>query len=111
MHLRETLAAGGGTASDTMHLVLAAVTVILMLIAIGVGSSAFGLGFRVYSIATLVIVLVFGMLTGLAAPNVQANLPTPLAGVWERISLGGFLLWIVVLAVILLRAHESRSDA
>jgi hypothetical protein len=111
MHLRETLAAGGGTASDTMHLVLAAVTVVLMLIAIGVGSSAFGLGFRVYSVATFVIVLVFGMLTGLAAPNVQANLPTPLAGVWERISLGGFLLWIVVLAVILLRAHESRSDA
>ena len=31
MHLRETLAAGGGTLSDTMHLTLAAVTVPLML--------------------------------------------------------------------------------
>lgn len=110
MHLRETLAAGGGTASDTMHLVLAAVTVLLMIVAIGVGSVAFGRGFRFYSIATLVVVLVFGMLTGLAAPKVQANLPTPLAGVWERISLGGFLLWITVLAILLLRTQKSRSD-
>ena len=35
MHLRETLAAGGGTLSDTMHLVLASATVLLMLLAIG----------------------------------------------------------------------------
>ena len=32
MHLRETLAAGGGTASDTMHIALSAVTVVLMLL-------------------------------------------------------------------------------
>jgi hypothetical protein len=35
MHLRETLAAGGSTKSDTMHLVLASVTVLLMLLAVG----------------------------------------------------------------------------
>jgi hypothetical protein len=35
MHRREVLAAGGGTLTDTLHLVLASVTVLLMLLAIG----------------------------------------------------------------------------
>jgi hypothetical protein len=40
MHLRDTLAAGGSTLSDTMHIVLASVTVPLMLLAIGFGERA-----------------------------------------------------------------------
>src|SRR4029079_7564884 len=52
MHLRETHAAGGGTLSDTMHLVLASATVLLMLLAIGAAAAAFGIWFRVYSLAT-----------------------------------------------------------
>ena len=40
MHLRETLAAGGSTLSDTMHLVLASVTVLLMLLAISFAAAA-----------------------------------------------------------------------
>src|SRR6185503_11189503 len=63
MHLREALAAGGGTLSDTMHLVLASVTVPLMLLAIGFGAAAFGKRFCLYSIASLVILAAFGALT------------------------------------------------
>jgi hypothetical protein len=56
MHLRETLAVGGSTLSDTMHIVLSSVTVLLMLLAIGFGAAAaFGKWFRFYSIATLVV--------------------------------------------------------
>jgi CubicO group peptidase (beta-lactamase class C family) len=109
MHLRETLAAGGSTLSDTMHLVLASVTVLLMLLAIGVGAAAFGKRFRLYSIASLVILAVFGVLTFLDAPRVQANLPTPWAGVWERINVGMFLLWVVVLAATLLRSRDTAA--
>jgi hypothetical protein len=107
MHLREVLAAGGGTLSDTMHLVLASVTVLLMLLAIGFGAGAFGRPFRWYSIASLVILGVFGALTFLDAPRMGANLPTPWVGVWERINLGVFLLWVVVLATALLRARTK----
>jgi hypothetical protein len=107
MHLREVLAAGGGTLSDTLHLVLASVTVLLMLLAIGFGAGAFGRPFRRYSIASLVILGVCGALTFLDAPRVGANLPTPWLGVWERINLGVFLLWVVVLATILLRARTE----
>jgi len=111
MHLREVIAAGGGTASDTMHLVLASVTVVLMLVAIGFGAAAFGQRFRLYSIASLVILLVFGALTFWDAPGISANLPTPWIGVWERINLGVFLLWIVVLATTLLRIPDTVARA
>ena len=104
MHLREALAAGGGTVSDTLHLALATVTVVLMLLAIGFGAAAFGRRFRLYSIASLAILAVCGALTFLDAPRIAANLPTPWIGVWERINLAVFLLWVVVLAIRLWRA-------
>lgn len=109
MHQREVLAAGGGTLGDTMHLVLSAVTVILMLIAIGVGAAAFGRRFRVYSIGTLVILGAGGAMTFLEAPNVAVNLPTPWIGVWERINLGMFLLWVIVLAGALWRVGDPAT--
>jgi len=109
MHLRETLAAGGGTLSDTMHLVLASVTVLLMLLAISFAAAAFGTRFRLYSIATLVVLAACGALTFLDAPRIAANLPTPWIGVWERINIGVFLLWVVVLALALLRARDATA--
>jgi len=109
MHLREVLAAGGGTLSDTMHIVLASVTVLLMLLAIGFASTALGKRFRFYSIASLAILATFGALTFLDAPGVAANLPTPWLGVWERINVGVFLLWVVVLAVTLLRVKDAAD--
>jgi hypothetical protein len=109
MHLREVLAAGGGTISDTMHIALGAVTEILYLLALCFTAAAFGKRFRLYSIATFVILLVFGVLTFLDAPGVGANQPTPLIGVWERINIGVFLLWIVVLATVLLRAEKRPT--
>jgi hypothetical protein len=109
MHLRETLAAGGGTLSDTMHLVLASATVLLMLLAIGAAAAAFGTRFRVYSLATLAILAAFGTLTFLDAPRIAANLPTPWIGVWERINVGAFLLWVVVLATTLLRVKDVAA--
>jgi hypothetical protein len=38
---------------------------------------------------------------------VEANLPTPWAGLTERISIGGYLLWQVVLAIALLRVERG----
>ena len=109
MHQREVLAQGGETLSDSVHLVLAAVTVLLMTAAMGFGAAAFGRRFRVYSIVTILTLLVFGILTGLDAPGVKANLPTPWAGVWERINIGVFLLWIIVLAIVLLQREKNAG--
>jgi len=111
MHLREALAAGGSTVSDTMHILLGSVTVLLMLLAIGFGAAAFGKPFRVYSIASLVILVVFGALTFLDAPRIAANLSTPWIGVWERINIAVFLIWVVVLAIALWRGQDPVADA
>jgi hypothetical protein len=109
MHQRAVLAAGGETLADTAHLVLAMVTVALMFAAMVFGAAAFGLWFRLYSIATIVILLAFGVLTTSDAARVAANLPTPWAGLWERINIMAFLLWVVVLAIVLLRDQGDRQ--
>jgi hypothetical protein len=109
MHQREVLAAGGGTLSDTLHVVLGGATVLLMFLAIAVGATVFGSGFRFYSIVTIVVLLLFGALTFIEAPRVQANLPTLWIGLWERINISVFLLWIAVLAAMLLAARSLEE--
>lgn len=109
MHRREVLAAGGGTISDTMHLVMGAISNLFMMVSMGFAAAAFGKRFRFYTIATILTLLTFGILTGMNGPDVNANRPTPLVGVWEMIMLGVFLLWTVVLAIILLPGEKSED--
>ena len=111
MHQRAVLAAGGGTLTDTLHLVWAAVTGISFMLIVGFGAAALGKRFRLYSIATMVIVLACGAVTGTYASEVQADLPTPWVGVWERISIATFMAWIVVLAIALLRAPRGGAPS
>jgi hypothetical protein len=103
MHQREVLAAGGASLTDTLHLVWTAINGVLTLTAMGLGAAAFGARFRLYSIVSSVILVAAGTATSLDAAEVQSNLPTPWVGVWERINIGAWLLWIGVLAVLLLR--------
>ena len=51
-----------------------------MLLAIGFRAAAFGKRFRLYSIATFLMLLLGGVLTGLDQPRLAANLPTPWMG-------------------------------
>jgi pimeloyl-ACP methyl ester carboxylesterase len=110
MHQRAVLAAGGGTLTDTMHIVWAVITVTLMMFEMGFAAAAFDKQFRRYSIATMFVLFVFGALTFRSAPGVAANLPTPWLGVWERINVLGFMLWQGVLAIALLRRERSTSQ-
>ena len=102
MHLREALAAGEGSLTDTMHIGFAMMTITLMLIMIGFAATALGKKFRLFSIICILIFIVFGILTWLDSPGISANLPTPRIGIWERINIGVFLLWVVVFAIRLL---------
>ena len=103
MHLRGV----EGTLTDTMHAILTGVGVLFMLLAIGFAATAFGKRFRLYSIATILILLVFGILAGLDGSRLAANLPTPWMGVWERINIFGYMLWVVVLSIVLLRVQDT----
>jgi hypothetical protein len=104
MHLRGAEA----SATDTMHIIVTSVIVLLTLLSIGFGAAARGKWFRLYSIATILISLVFGALAGLQGPRIAANLPTPWMGVMERVSVYSSMLWLLVLAVFLLRAQGTR---
>jgi hypothetical protein len=73
----------------------------------GSAAAAFGGFFRFYTVATTVLLVVCGWVTGTYAPAIQANLPTPWVGVWERIDIGLFMAWVVVFATVLLRAPAS----
>jgi hypothetical protein len=107
MHQREVLAAGGGTLTDTLHIAWTVVTNVLFMLQIGLAATAFGKRFRFYSMATMVMLVAFGALTGIEAPGLEQNLPTPLIGVWERIGIGVFMLWVIVLAIALVRARDG----
>ena len=109
MHLRETLASGGGTLSDTLHIVWAMLAVLFMLVMMGFGAAASGKRFRFYTIATMVLQFVFGVLTGMESPNIAPNLPTPRIGLWERINIGVFMIWVLVLAMALLQREKKSA--
>ena len=110
MHLREVLAAGGGTLSDTLHIVWTAASNLLTLLAMGFAAAAFGTRFRAYSVATMVLMVAFGAMTSVDAPRIQANLPTPWVGLWERLIIAVWMLWLVVLAVKLLRRPQNAAQ-
>jgi hypothetical protein len=109
MHMRGTTA--GMTLTDIMHITLTSVTVLLILLLIGFAAVAFGRRFRLYSIGTILVLVVFGALAGLDGPRIAANLPTPWVGVTERINVSSYLLWQVVLAIALLRARDTAAVA
>jgi hypothetical protein len=106
MHLR----GAEFTLIDTIHIILTVVTVLLILLIIGFGAFADGKQFRLYSIATILILLVCGAWAFSDGPRIAANLPTPWVGVRERINIYGYMLWVAVLAVILLRTKKGQTD-
>jgi hypothetical protein len=106
MHLRGVQ----GTTNDPVHGILTYLGVLCFLIGMGFGAMAFGNRFRIYTIATLLACLAGAILSGLQIPQLAANQPTPLMGVYERVTIFGYLLWGAVLAIGLLRAQREQSQ-
>ncbi len=88
------------TLTDTLHIVFTVVDVLFILLIIVFGALSFGKNFRVYSIVTVLVGIMSGTLLGLDVPHF---------GLWERINIYAFLLWVAVFAVVLLRAHEGQA--
>jgi hypothetical protein len=90
-----------GTARGALHPAVTGVMVLFMLLSLGFGAFLHGLRFRVYTLGTLLTILVFAGLTFLAAPSIAANEPTPWLGLLERVNIYAWMLWVAVLAVSL----------
>ena len=102
------MAADEPTLTDTLHIVWAMMTLLLMMLIMGFGAAALGRNFRIYTILTFVVFVVFGILIGVEAPNIPENLPTLHIGIWERINIGAFMLWVIVLAIALLQRERTQ---
>lgn len=99
-----------GNYSDTMHgLITAAGVFLCMFPAMIAGAVSFRGKFRAYSIVTMILFVGFGVLAGLDQPKYMLNAPTPMMGVWERINIYGYMLWIALFSFMLLRRIQGES--
>jgi hypothetical protein len=105
MHVRGT----AGAPDDTMHVVVTVANVLFILLAIGFGAYADSKWWRLYSYATLLLLVVFGVWGFMDVPRLAANLPTPWLGVREWINIYGYLLWQVLLALVLWRVPATAA--
>jgi hypothetical protein len=86
----------GDGSSVPLHIAVTNVQLALMVAAMCFVAAGFPGRMRIYSIASLAASALAGVVAFTAAPG-----PNLLLGISERISIGAFLLWVAVLAVVL----------
>ncbi len=94
--------------TGALHLIEGAVAMLMVLAAMVIAATTFGRRFRLYTIATIAVVLAFGAWSGMEAPRVEAGLATPWLGVMERIFWYAYQSWFAVLALTLLRQQTGE---
>lgn len=98
--------------SDTIHnLLMGTVTPLLMFATIGFGAAALGKGFRLYSIVTLAVLLLGGVLSAMQVAQIAAGESVPWFGITQRLLTGAWLLWVAVLSIVLLRAQREKTES
>lgn len=95
--------------ADTMHIVLTALTVFCIAGAMLCAAVALGGRIAGASIAALIVMLGTGALAGVQGDDLAAGLPTPWLGIFERICIGTWLLWVAGLAAALLRSAKGEG--
>ena len=95
--------------AGAMHLVEGMAAMLMIFTSMGIAATTLGRRFRLYTLATIVLAVGFGVWSGLDAPRVAQGLPTPWLGVKERVFWYGYQSWYIVLAVTLLRRLAVES--
>jgi hypothetical protein len=93
-------------AAVPMHIVATNSQLVLMLAAMGFSAAALHGSLRTYAIVSLVLSIVAGIVAFMAAPYA----PNIVLGIGERISIGAFLLWVIVLALARWRTPVDAAD-
>jgi hypothetical protein len=99
-----------GSARTMLHEIVTVVMVLSMLLSMGVGAFLLGLRFRLYSLGTLLTVVVFAGLSFMQVAKLAANEPAPWLGLIERVGIYAWMAWVAVLAISLLRAPVDRCE-
>lgn len=94
--------------TDTMHGALTFVWGLGIFAIVVLAAVAYRGWFRLYSIATLVVLMGFGAASGIAIKGIEQN-NTPWAGAFERVNAYALMAWLVVLAVTVMRRSLNRA--
>jgi hypothetical membrane protein len=99
------------TLRGSMHPPLTAVMSLFIVAAMISAAALQGRWFRLYSIGTILTLVVFGALAARYTPQLEAGEPTAWLGVLERVNIYAYLLWVAVLAISLLRRGDQARAA
>jgi hypothetical protein len=94
--------------SDTMHATLSGVWGVVTFAAMILSAVAYKGWFRFYTVATLLVMLGFGVASSLAIQGIEQN-NTPWAGVFERINAYSLMAWLVVTALTVMRHSLDQA--
>lgn len=97
------------TFTDTMHLILSANPFPLLTLILAI--AAFRGGLRLYTVATVVMMVVPAIAAFSYANALDMNQPTPWLGATERFAQYGYQAWQVVLSLVLLKTLERAGAA
>ncbi|MHB1345563.1 MAG: DUF998 domain-containing protein [Thermoleophilia bacterium] len=100
--------AGSGAA---MHMVATFTLIILMFAFIVSAAVGSGRGFRIYSVLTVLIIIGGAVLSGMQVPRLEAGLPTPGLGLFERLNIYAMLLWVIAYSVTLWPRRDRAVTA
>jgi len=92
-----------------LHLLEGGAAMFIVFAAMGFAAAALGRRFRIYTVSTVFLMLVFLVWTVTESGDLEAGLPTPWLGVIERIWWYGYQLWFAALALTLLRQNRMAS--
>lgn len=110
MHLRETIAAGGATLTDSLHIAFTALWGVLSLLLMGLAAAALDTRFRVFTALMAILMLAFSAWTTVYVPEMEANLPTPWIGVVERLGMAAFFVWLLAFTIALMREPRPHQE-
>lgn len=94
--------------NDTMHATLSFVFSVNVMATMVLSAVAYRGWFRLYAIASLAVVMVFGIASGTAIRGIDQD-NTPWAGAFERINAYTYFAWLVVLSVMVNRYEVGRA--
>jgi len=90
-----------GSQRDILHIVATSAMSTFLVAAMAFGAFAHGTRFRIYSFATIAVVIAFGACAASwAGPMLE---PRPWVGLAERVNIYATMLWLAMLAVCFLR--------
>lgn len=96
------------TPRGSLHPLMTAVMSLFILLSIGFGAFLSGRRFRIYSFVTLIVIIIFGMLTVSQVQELEAGIDTPWMGLKERVNIYLTMLWFAILSLNLVK-QEHRD--